>query len=183
MALRLITAPNVTTGLPVSVADAKTACRFDPTELDADIAEMILDAAKLIEHETGQCLMAQTWEVSLDVFTPEIRLDRVPVTGIIAVIYRDTSGVEHAMPPTDYVVDVGDGYGPHYLLPAYGTDWPATRDAANAVRVRYTAGYASPADVPTHLKRLVKTYVRMMIDDPAQLAGRLTDIDKIYTLW
>jgi uncharacterized phiE125 gp8 family phage protein len=59
-----------------------------------------------------------------------------PVIGVVSVKYLDPDGVEQTLAPETYrVVD-------DVLLPADGQAWPTTLVAPDAVRVRWTAGYA-----------------------------------------
>jgi uncharacterized phiE125 gp8 family phage protein len=177
MSLTLITPATI---LPVSVADAKLACRFDNSALDGDIADMILDAARLTSHETGKSLTPETWELSLDAFPSAFELTRTPVLSIISVSYTDEAGVIQSLPNVSYSLDNKNQYGSAWVVPAFGLSWPAARQQINAVVVRYVAGYADAASVPSFLRRLVKIGVSQMIYDPAAIAGRLTAIDKIY---
>jgi uncharacterized phiE125 gp8 family phage protein len=177
MSLKLITAA---TALPVTLAEAKLAHRFDAADLDHDIIAMIADATCLAEHEIGQCLMSQTWELTLPSFPAAIRLTRPPVASIVSVTYIDTAGVLQTLDPAAYVLDATDSYGPAYLLPVYGTSWPATREQHNAVTVRYCAGYPDADSVPSYLKRQVKIFVAMLLDDPVQMSDRLGAINKVW---
>ena len=177
MALKLLTPA---TALAVTLAEAKLAHRFDATDLDADITAMLHDATRLAEHETGQCLMPQTWRLTLDAFPPALKLTRVPVASVTSIQYTDTAGVLQTLDPADYALDTTDAYASAYIVPAYGTSWPATRDQINAVSVTYVAGYADAASVPSQLKRQVKIFVAMLLDDPVGLSSRLAAIDKVW---
>lgn len=177
MALKLITPAAA---LAVTLAEAKLACRFDPTDLDDDITAMILDATRLTEHELGQCVMPQTWELTLDAFPSAFELTRVPVASITSIKYVDSFGVLTTLDPGAYALDNADAHGLAYAVPAYGTSWPATRDQINAVALRYVAGYADAASVPSQIKRQIKIFVAMMIEDPASLSARLGAIDKVW---
>ena len=80
-----------------------------------------------------------------------IELPRAPVLAVTSVKYINTSGVETTLAPSAYALDKDSE--PGWLLPAYDTDWPEARDTANAVRVRYTAGFGTAAtDVPQPLR-------------------------------
>lgn len=177
MALKLITAA---TDLAVTLAEAKLACRFDATDMDADITAMITDATRLVEHETGQCVMAQTWELALDAFPAAFELTRVPVASVTSVKYTDTAGVLQTLAAENYTLDIASTFAPAYLVPAFGVSWPLTRPQINATAVRYVAGYANAAAVPSHIKRQIKIFVAMMIEDPASLSDRLAAIDKVW---
>lgn len=177
MALKLITAA---TEFAVTVAEVKLACRFDAADLDSDITAMIADATRLFEHETGQCVMTQVWELTLDAFPAAFELTRVPVASITSVKYTDGSGVLQTLAAEAYTLDSSNGYGPAFVVPAFGTSWPASRAQINAAVLRYTAGYATAAAVPSQIKRQIKIFVAMMIEDPASLSNRLAAIDKVW---
>ena len=177
MALKLITAA---TDLAVSLAEAKLACRFDAADLDSDITAMISDATRLVEHETGHSAMAQTWELTLDAFPDAFELTRLPVASITSIKYTDAAGVPQTLDAATYALDAANAFGPAYVVPAYGSSWPATRDQVNAVAVRYVAGAASAAEVPSQIKRQIKIFVAMLIEDPASLSDRLAAIDKVW---
>lgn len=179
MALKLITAASA---LAVSLAEAKLSCRFDSADLDSDITAMISDATRLVEHETGKCVMAQTWGLTLDAFPTALELSRTPVTSVTSVTYTDIAGAVQTLSSSLYVLDNLDDNGPAYVVPAYSTAWPDTREQINAVSVRYVAGYATAAEVPSQIKRQVKIFIAMLIDDPLALSDRLAAIDKVWAL-
>jgi uncharacterized phiE125 gp8 family phage protein len=63
----------------------------------------------------------------------------------------DPDGATQVWSSLSYYVDKRSE--PGYVVPAYGTDWPATRDQANAVTVRYAAGYGAAASaVPAAIR-------------------------------
>lgn len=97
--------------------------------------------------------MPSNWEVVLDAFPHEIELFYPPATDIVSITYTDGAGDTQTMAPADYYLD-SDSL-PNWVLPVYGTDWPTTLDTANAVRVRYTAGYADAASVPGPIKEAI----------------------------
>lgn len=179
MALKLITPA---TELAVSVAEAKLSCRFDGDALDADIADMILDATRLVEHEVGRCVMPQTWELTLDAFPSAFELTRCPVASVTSITYVDASGATQVMVDTAYSLDPADDYGHAYVVPAFGSDWPDVRAQVNAVALRYLAGYPDAASVPSQIKRQIKIFVALLLDDPVAMGDRLAAIDKVYVL-
>lgn len=177
MSLKLITAP---TEFPISTDEAKLACRFDPVDLDDDINAMIADATRLAEHELSLCVMAQTWELALEAFPQSFELTRVPVASVTSIKYVDNTGVLQTLDPAAYTLDNASAHGAARVVPAYGTSWPVTRAQINAVMVRYVAGYPDAASVPSQIKRQVKIFVAMLLDDPVALSGRLAAIDKVW---
>lgn len=179
MAHKLITAASA---LPVTLEEVKLACRFDGTALDSDITAMLTDAVQLCEHESGQSLMPQTWELTLDAFPDSIELTRVPVSAITSIKYIDTAGSLQTLSSGAYSLDNSDGFGAAHVTPVFNTSWPTTRSEPNAVKVLYVAGYANAAAVPSNFKRQIKIFVAMMIDTPDVLSDRLAAINKIYAL-
>lgn len=151
MAHKLITAPTVE---PIDVATLKAWCRIDASDEDAILTGLCIPAARqACETATGRALITQTWEAVLDAWpaSSAIELLRAPVLAITSVKYIDTNGVEQTLDSSAYALDKDSE--PGWLLPAYGTDWPEARDTANAIRVRYTAGYgAAASDVPQALR-------------------------------
>jgi len=178
MSLKLITPATLPA---VTVAEAKLSCRFDASDMDADIADMVKDATRLVEHETGQCIMSQTWELSLDSFPVAFVLTRLPVASITSLKYVDTAGVTQTLDPAAYTLDAADAYGPAKVETTYNTFWPDARIQVNAVILRYVAGYTDAASVPSQIKRQIKIFVAMLLDDPVALSDRLAAIDKVYS--
>lgn len=150
MSLKLITAP---TSEPVTLAEAKAHLRVEIADDDLLIGSMITAAREAAEHITQRSLMLQTWELALDAFPSPaygIRLPKPPFVSISAVSYIDADGELQTMPEADY--QVGQHSEPASLRPAYGTAWPAARNQADAVIVRYVAGYPDASRVPAQVK-------------------------------
>lgn len=150
MTHKLITAPSVE---PIDATTLKLWCRIDGTDDDTLVSLLIPAARQACEAATGRALITQTWEAVLDAWPcgSAIELQRAPVLAITSVKYIDPDGVEQTMDSADYSLDSDSE--PGWLLPAYGTDWPTALDTANAIRVRYTAGYGAAAtDVPQALR-------------------------------
>lgn len=150
MALKLITAP---TEEPVTLAEAKLHCRVDGSDDDALLIALIKAARDLAENQTGRALCTQTWELALDAFPDvEIELPMPPVQSIVSIKYLDFAAVEQTLSADVYALD---SYGSqrHWVLPAQGASWPDTLDAANAVKIRFVAGYGLGVAVPPGIKQ------------------------------
>lgn len=152
MPLTLITAPSVE---PVTLAEAKLQCRVDAdlTADDARIGVLISAVREQAEHEIGGALVTQTWERTLDAFPVSggaIELGMPPVQSLVSVKYLDAAGTEQTLAPSAYTLDAVAA--PGWVLPAAGTDWPAAGDYANAVRVRFVAGFGAASSVPAAVK-------------------------------
>ena len=156
MSVKVITGPAVE---PISVAEAKAHCRVDHADEDAWFAMAIASARLAAEHELGRKLIEQTCEVVYDAFPPySLELPVPRVLAITSVKYIDTLGTLQTLAPEAYVLDADTM--PGWALPASGYAWPDTKDTANAVRVRFTAGYgAAASDVPAAVRQWMLMHV------------------------
>lgn len=148
------------TFLPVSVAEAKTYCRYVGSDADADFERWINDAAQYFFDNTGVVLSAQTIALRMDCFPCSgdiITLHRWPVSAISSINYVDEDGVNQSLSSSLYVEDI---YGrPARIAEAYNQSWPETRGTLNNVTVTIVAGYATAAAIPGNLKNLILTMV------------------------
>lgn len=155
MTLKLIAAPATE---PVTLAEAKAHLRVDLSDDDDYITALIVAARWAAESATGRALMTQTWDLLLDAFPQkEILIGKLPIQSITHVKYYDGDGALQTMDSADYALDA-DAL-PGWLLPAYGESWPVTQDTANAVMVRFVAGYADSASVPQPIKHWILMYL------------------------
>ncbi len=155
MALRRITDAATE---PVTLSEAKAHLRVTASDEDALITALITAARTTCENEIRRSLITQTWELTLDQFPDAIELPYPPIIGITSVEYIDaTSGTETTLSSASYTLDAKSE--PGWLVPAYGYNWPSTRDEINAVTVTYTAGYGNAAAVPEAIKGWIKLMV------------------------
>ena len=153
MTLKLITDAATE---PVSLAEAKLQLRIetDITTEDARVTRLIQAAREECEHKVGRGLLLPTWERVIDAFpAAEIELGKPPVAAITSVIYIDENGDSQTMDSSLYSLDADTSHG--WLLPAIDTEWPATLDTANAVRIRFTVGVATASLVPAAIKEWI----------------------------
>jgi uncharacterized phiE125 gp8 family phage protein len=159
MSLKLITAPVAE---PITLAEAKAHLRVDGLDDDAYITALIVSAREGAEHITGRALMPQTLELALDSFAERIKLPKPPFVAIVSVKYLDESGILQTIAAEDYLLD--EHSEPAALMPAYDTCWPTTRCQANAVLIRYQAGYADAASVPQMIKNWMLLRIGMLYE-------------------
>lgn len=162
MTTRLITAPATE---PVTLADAKLQCRVDDATDDTLITSLIIAAREQCEHILQRALITQTWEKVLDAFPEDndIELLNPPILAITSIKYIDAvTANEVTLVSNQYSLDKDSE--PGWVMPAYGVTWPTALDIANAVRVRYTAGYGAAADVPAAIKNWILLAVKELYD-------------------
>lgn len=173
MALILITDATVE---PVTLAQAKVQCRVDEDiTTEDDLLETLIAAARTqAEQELSRALITQTWERVIDAFPEcEIELGMPTALAITSVTYIDAAGDSQVMDAADYSLDAETGRG--FLLPAEGTVWPNTLDTANAVRVRFTAGYGAAASaVPASIKSWILLRVGTLYQHRSEIAAGIS---------
>lgn len=178
MGLKVVIQPAVE---PVTLAEAKAHLRVDGSDEDGLIESLIVAAREACEHETDRAIPQQTLELLIDAFPVDgIKLPRPPLVSVVSVKYIDVDGILQTVDSSDYYLD--DGQEPAWVLPAYGFDWPSTRDEANAVRVQFEAGYVTCPEALRQwiLLRIGTLYATREADSdrpaqPSQFVDRLID--------
>ncbi|MGY3331318.1 putative phiE125 gp8 family phage protein [Mesorhizobium sp. USDA 4775] len=104
----------------------------------------------------GRCLLTQEWTLYLDSFPTCIELPLPPLQEVIHVKYLDNDGVLQTLDPSAYRVSGAGSWRPE-IAPAYGEKWPHARYIADAVQVRFRAGYgADEESVPPPILQAIK---------------------------
>ncbi len=163
MPLITITQPAIE---PVSVAEVLDAFHSESTLYNAQAAIIIKSLRKHAEARIGRALITQTIELVIDRF-PDADIDLLlpNVQSITSVKYIDKAGAEQTMANNLYSLDSAST--PSWLLPAYGTSWPETLDAANSLRVRFNVGYGdSASDVPEEIRLWIIVHATQMLGSP-----------------
>lgn len=154
----LVTAP---TEEPVRVDEAKKQLEIAAaiTAHDQHLTRLITAARQLCEARINRAFCTQTWDLYQDAFPRgidasaplPIKLPKAPLVSVSYVKYYDTAGTLQTLTPTtDYVVL--SGREPAEIRPAWGRYWPISRYQAEAVNVRFVAGYGGESAVPENAK-------------------------------
>jgi hypothetical protein len=134
----------------VSYAEAVARLRLaGGTAEQGDVEGMIAAATSLIDGPggwLGRAIGAQILEARLDAFTAEMELPFPPVAAIVSVKYIDADGAEQTMGSGDYYL------AGRKLMLTPGKSWPSARAQAEAVRIRYDAGYEA---IPPNIKSAI----------------------------
>ncbi len=151
----------------VSLEEAKAHLRVDHDDDNDYIESLVAVATVTIDGPTGwlgRCLVEQTLEWRGPGFGPcDGRLPYPPVAEIESVKYDDGAGIEQTVPGADYRL-VGQPSQPRLVL-GFGASWPSARCQEEAVRVRYTAGYGDPEDVPAPIKHAILMMVSELYEN------------------
>jgi uncharacterized phiE125 gp8 family phage protein len=144
----------------VSLTELKLGLKIDTAYLcdeaagaeDASLA-LVLDAAiDECQERMHRAILPQTWQMTLSRF-PAALLLPYPRARAATVEYQDSAGSWTVLAPDEYdLIDTE----PARIIPAYGTDWPATLARAGAVRVTWQCWtWSQPADVAAGVKQWI----------------------------
>lgn len=159
MALKLITPPEPV--LTWEDAVTKLHLRVEGDEDQALVELYIAAATAYLDGYSGilgRAIGVQTWDLIYDAFPGgAIKLPLAPVLSVTGIYYADADGIEQTISTDDYYVDTASSDG--WVVPA--GSWPTPISAANAVRVRFVAGYEDvPADIVTVILLLTAHWYR-----------------------
>lgn len=165
MTIKIITPPKVE---PVSIDEAKQHLRIVDSDDDIIVASMIKQAREFCEDFQNRKYITQTLELVLDGFPEDnyISFDSCsPIQNVESIKYYDTDGQEHVFDSNNYIADL-DSFVNRIVL-GYCKLWPLIPlQPANAVRIRFTAGFGDDAEaVPETVKWAMVLHMRLLYDD------------------
>lgn len=160
--MRTLTTITPPTTRPVSVSDLAAHLRLNTEDEQGQLADWIDAATSLFERTTGYCPITQTWRLHLDGWPScmTVLLPRGPVTTVDTLEYLDNN---------DDWQEIEDGW-------AYDTSGPVARVVLPSslpslhdrhrprVRVTFTAGHATAADVPVLIRQAIKLMASHMYE-------------------
>jgi uncharacterized phiE125 gp8 family phage protein len=137
---------------------------------DSDMTRMISSARTYVENILQRAVLTSGWEYYQDSFFKEyfdqtfavVGLDRtryinIPRPNLIsveAITYFDADNTEVVMLDTEYYVILVGDFLKGQIEPAAGSSWPTTYYRKNAVKIEYTAGWAT-AEVPEDVRHAI----------------------------
>ena len=171
MELRLVTPAS---RLPLALRDVQDHLYNYDDDRAPDMLRKLGAATEYCERQVcgRRQFMPATYDAILDAFpADEIRLPVPPLKSITSITYYDSDGTLQTLSSTAYntVTSTDD---PGFVEPAYGETWPSTRARADAVTVRFMAGYSSRADVPDGIKEAILLKTEHLYDP-----GRVKESD------
>jgi len=165
-----LTVNTAPTQEPVTLQEVKEYLRVDDSTDERIIRPFIETARRFCEEHTGRALMTQTLTLFLDAFEdmedplwegmrtgPYINyyknyvvLPRSPVASVTHVKTFDDADTETTLAATKYYVD--NAREPARIVLRTGETFPTALRVANAIEVKYVAGYTSQYNVPEPLR-------------------------------
>lgn len=150
----LVTAP---TELPISLADVKRAAVIEHNDDDRFLKELITNATDYAQSYTLRQFCAATYDVYYDEFAEFMELPLSPVVSVDEITYTDTAGDPQVVDTAVYEVD-NLGMYPSVVL-SVGKAWPVPNKNINSVKIRFTAGYGEPKNVPGTIRQAITMLV------------------------
>jgi uncharacterized phiE125 gp8 family phage protein len=142
---------------PVSLLAVKQHLRIETDDADPWLADYITAARDEVETYLQRQLLPATLVLYLDAWPAgrcPIRLPRPPATAVTAIEYVDTGGTLQTLAASVYQVDVISE--PARIVLQDGETWPTLATARlNAIAITYTAGWATPSQVPSSIRQAV----------------------------
>jgi uncharacterized phiE125 gp8 family phage protein len=144
---------------PLSLSEVKLSLKVDNSADDTLISSIITAARRYCEFYTRRQFVTATWEIYLNEFPDisEIEIPKPPLQSVGFVKYYDTASTPVLQTWTasgNYEVDIKAT--PGRLLLIDGICWPDTNHQANAVTIRFDAGYGVAAAVPDDIKTAMR---------------------------
>ena len=186
MPVRVTTAPAAE---PISTADAKLHLRVDASDDDALIDDLIKTARRHVEQRIWRSLIDTTLELTLECLpggAGEIYLPFGPVDSIATFAYVATDGSGQTLNVTTQI-QKSLYTDPPFLVPAYNTNWPSTRNQVAAATITYVAGYGTagtdvPQDILAALYLLIGNLYENRENHPLVPVGSVTESTAIDAL-
>ena len=150
----------------VTTAEAKKQLGVTGAGDDTYIDSLVAVATQTIDGPNGwlgRAIGSQTLELRMDRFpcADEISLPLPPLVSRTSVKYDDADGAEQTLSAEDYRL-TGAGTDAGLIRLKSGKSWPNIIEQAEAVRVRYVAGYGLAEAVPGPIKQAVLLMVQAL---------------------
>lgn len=142
----------------VTLTEAKLWLRVedDATDQDAMILLLIKAARTRAEAITGRAFARRAFELRLDDFpilqsgaVAPVVIPRPPLVTLDYVTYATADGDSSWVgSPQMWDLDSGGDSNPARFIPVGGVSWPSVESRPGAVRIGFTAGYATASQMP-----------------------------------
>lgn len=140
---------------PVSLNEALDHLRIDHSADNGLVGAQIEAAVEWAETFTRRPFVERTYDLFFDNW-PRFPLDlpRPPLQSVTGVYYTDEDGTETEYASSNYLVDTSGTPG-RIVLKSTATLPTVTLLEANAIRIRFVAGYGAASDVPSSVKAAI----------------------------
>jgi hypothetical protein len=167
---------------PVTLQEVKEYLRVDDSTDERIIRPFIETARRFCEEHTGRALMTQTLVLYLDAFQDSfdplweglrtgpylnyyknyVVLPRCPVASVTHVKTYNDSDEATTMVASTYYVD--NAREPARIVLRTGTTFPTSLRVANAIEVKYIAGYTSQYNIPEPIRLGILQHIAFLYE-------------------
>ena len=172
--------------LPVTLDWVREYLHGYPITQQAVCEDMIRAAEQHVSDIFNQFITYRTIDETFDAFPAgrePLIVGRAPMawdSPNTYVKYIDTDGTLQTLGTSLYTVDTANR--PGRIYPAYSEIWPTTREIENAVTVRFKAGYATAAAIPSiHKLAIAKFAAQLYRDRETSTTGTIVTPDPAMT--
>ena len=141
---------------PITLADARQACRLTSQDEDDELRGWIDEAVARLQDETWRQFCTATYTLTFDSFANKLILPRPPLASVSSITYLDVAGVSQTLATSVY--EVVTNQTPGLVRLKYAQSWPNVRGHADVITVTFLAGWTAAA-TPTWVKQSVKYLV------------------------
>jgi uncharacterized phiE125 gp8 family phage protein len=180
----VLTALDAFTGEDIlPLADAKVHLNITAVDTSDDdvIEDLRDDAISWAEGYTAQSLQSRDFRLTQDRFCSLISLPIGPVSATASVKYYNTDGTDTTVDAGTYVLSDDK------IVTAQDETWPSDVAVAwpGGVRITFTAGYATAADIPFYLLAAVKLAMTAMFENRSNpdLTGAMRAADQFRSIF
>jgi len=157
--------------LPVTLAELKSALRYDANDLDDYLEHLIgLATAQMdgVRGFLGRAIVTQDWAQDFFGWIVPMRLP-MPATEILEITYSDASGASQSLDVADFDLVTR---GVSWITPKSSTVLPTLADVPCPVRVAFRAGFGGAAQVPIEIKGAIMVLAAAHFDGDAEAIGK-----------
>ena len=144
---------------PVELYTAKEFLRITDIDQDYILEDVLIPAvSKIVEDITGAVLATKTLRVYFDNFPNNyFTLYKTPITAINSLEFKNSLGAWETLNSSNYVLS-GLESPAKISLSANGS-WGNNVKEKNSIRITFTCGYSSIANIPPNLKVLLLNFL------------------------
>ena len=149
MIIRRVTAPAT---LPITLDEVKAQLRITHDAEDTFLNGLIAAAVDYVDGHglLGRAMITQTWAQYVSQSPGWVRLEMGPFIALVSVEYYDDAGVLQTATVGDFEAWLQDDFV--ICKPKENREWPTADTRQDAIKITYTAGFGTAADVPASLK-------------------------------
>jgi len=149
MIIRRVIAPAT---LPITLDEVKAQLRITHDAENTLLNGLIAAAVDYVDGQglLGRAMITQTWAQYVSQSPGWVRLEMGPFIALVSVEYYDDAGVLQTATVGDFEAWLQDDFV--ICKPKENREWPTADTRQDAIKITYTAGFGTAADVPASLK-------------------------------